>query len=182
VTTGSGLWGYAPLRGPLIVRRTNLGPSMLLKATRTHARILLLLALAGSSPVLCKGLYAQAPQGRLSKSGACLREAETLAGHRPVKAGGKVGAPRKIRDVRPQYPSVPPGTTVRGIWMGEALLDSKGMVSRVWTVREVEMRPPLPAFNKAIVDAIRQWEFEPLYIDSVPVPVCMTVTANINWS
>ena len=159
-----------------------MGPSMLIKPTLTHGRILLLLGLAVSSPNPCEGLFAQALRGGLSKSGACLREAETLVGRRPVKAGGKVGQPRKIRDVRPQYPSLPPGTIGRGIWLGEALIDSKGMVSKVWTVREVEIRPPLPAFNRAIVDAVRQWEFEPFHIDKVPVPVCMTVTVNINWS
>jgi len=34
--------------------------------------------------------------------------------------------------------------------------------------------------NDAIVNAIRQWKFEPPIIEKVPVPVCLTVTVNIN--
>jgi hypothetical protein len=30
-------------------------------------------------------------------------------------------------------------------------------------------------------DAIDHWEFEPLQVNSIAVPVCMTVTVNINW-
>ena len=68
------------------------------------------------------------------------------------------------------------------MWIGEALIDIKGKISKVWTIREVEITPPLPSFNIAITDAIYHWEFEPLQINSVAVPVCMTVTVNINWS
>ena len=74
------------------------------------------------------------------------------------------------------------GTTGRGMWIGEALVDTRGRISRVWTIREVEIPPALPAFNKAITDAIRQWEFEPLQVNKVAVPVCLTVTINIDWS
>lgn len=68
------------------------------------------------------------------------------------------------------------------MWAGEALIDTKGHVVRVWAVREVEITPPVPAFNKAIVDGIRQWRFEPVRVNEKAVPVCMTVTVNINWS
>lgn len=97
-----------------------------------------------------------------------------------MQVGKAVKAPRKIRHVSPRYPPWPPGATVRGIWIGEALIDAQGRVVQVWPIREVEITPPLPAFNRAIVNAIRQWEFEPLLVDGMKMPVCMTVTVNIN--
>ena len=117
----------------------------------------------------------------LSRFGVCQREREKSAGAKPVSIGKAVRTPRKIRDVRPRYPKLPPGTSGSGIWAGELLLDTHGKVSRLWTVREVRFTPPFPKFNDAIVEALRQWEFEPLVVDSRPVPVCMTVTINIDW-
>jgi hypothetical protein len=122
---------------------------------------------------------ASSPQIRF---GVCQREGEKLVGQQPVRVGGKVRAPRKLHNVSPRYPEFPPGTTGRGNWAGEALIDTKGSVVRVWTIREVEITPQLPAFNGAIVDAIRQWRFEPFRVNQKPVPGCLTVTVNINWS
>jgi len=38
-----------------------------------------------------------------------------------------------------------------------------------------------PAFNRAIVDAIRLWEFEPLLINGRATPACSTVTVTIDF-
>jgi hypothetical protein len=118
---------------------------------------------------------------RSFRPGVCDRDAEKLLNQKPVRIKSSARAPKKTRDVQPKYPELPPGTTGRGMWMGEALIDSSGRVVRVWPVREVEFTPPFPSFNRAIADAIRQWEFEPLIEQAKPTPVCMTVTVNINW-
>jgi outer membrane biosynthesis protein TonB len=122
-----------------------------------------------------------ASRGASERPGVCERQAVQLVGQRAVRVGKGIKAPRKVRDVRPDYPSWPPETTGRGVWMGEALIDTQGRVSHVWTIREAEITPELPAFNRAIVDAIRQWQFEPLVVNGVTVPVCMTVVVNPNW-
>lgn len=118
----------------------------------------------------------------LSKPGVCQREGSAIVGRMPEKISPKIRAPRKTRSASPKYPEFPPGTTGRGVWVGEALVDSQGKVVRVWTIREVEITPPLPAFNKAIVDAFRLWKFDPLLIDNEPRPFCVTITTNVNWS
>jgi hypothetical protein len=128
------------------------------------------------------GTLAQAREGVRPEHGVCEREAEKLAGRKAVRADRKIREPKKTKNVSPTYPPFPAGTTGRGMWIGEALIDTKGRVSHVWTIREVEITPPLPAFNNAITDAIRQWEFEPLQVNKVTVPVCMAVTVSINWS
>jgi outer membrane biosynthesis protein TonB len=66
--------------------------------------------------------------------------------------------------------------------MGEVLLDVRGKVAEVWTIHEADLSPPFPAFNQAIVDAIRRWEFEPLMVNERATSACTTVTVMINWS
>lgn len=68
------------------------------------------------------------------------------------------------------------------MWIGEILLDAKGRVARVWTIREPTLTPPFPPFNKAIDDAVQKWRFEPLLINGRPMPACMTVTVTTDWS
>lgn len=113
--------------------------------------------------------------------GICDREAPGIAGVKPAKIGGSLRSPRKMRDVPPRYPDQPAQTKGSGMWAGEALIDAKGKISHVWTIREVSFTPPFPEFNQSIVDAIRQWEFEPTVIGGAATPVCMVVTMNINW-
>ena len=116
-----------------------------------------------------------------SGSGVCEREAEKLVGQKAVRIGRSVRAPKKLRDVPPTYPELPPGTQASGVWLGEMLINNSGKIARVWTLREVRFVPPFPAFNNAITDAIQQWEFEPLLVQGKAMPVCTTVTININW-
>ena len=115
--------------------------------------------------------------------GVCQREGAKIAGEKPTPAGKVTRAPRKIRDMFPRYPTLPLGTQISagGVWAGELLLGKDGKVAHVWTIREIRFTPPFPAFNESIVAALRQWEFEPLVVDSRAVPACMTVTMNIDW-
>jgi hypothetical protein len=87
--------------------------------------------------------------------------------------------PKRIRSKTPDYPPLAPGTTVRGVWIGELLIDSNGKVSEVWTIREPEITPPVAGINKAITEAVRQWAYEPAEVNKVAVPVCQTVTVNV---
>jgi protein TonB len=111
----------------------------------------------------------------------CEREAEKLLGQKAVRVGRSIRAPKKLRDVPPKYPQLPPGTRGSGVWLGEVLIGSSGKIARVWALREVRFVPPFPPFNNAITDAIRQWEFEPVLVQGKAMPVCVTVTVNINW-
>ncbi len=140
--------------------------------------VLALLLVAAVSADLAAEQPRRAP-GR-AKASVCAREATALVGRRPATIGGTIRAPKKIRDLRPKYPQLPPGTTLGGVWVGEFVVDATGKVARVWTIRPLQIRPPFPAFNKSIVDAIQRWEYEPLRVDNEPRPFCATVTININ--
>ncbi len=117
----------------------------------------------------------------LARVGVCSREGEKLVGQKPVKLGRSVRGPKKIRDVRPKYPNLPPKTVGSGIWVGEALIDEAGRVAHVWPIRQARLTPPFPGFHTAITDAIRQWEFDRFLVHGKVVPLCMTVVVNLHW-
>lgn len=114
------------------------------------------------------------------KPGVCEREASDVVGRRPPRIGGKIHAPKRTRGAHPNFPALPPGTTVSGVWVGEVLVDATGKVARVWTVRPFQITPPFPPFNRSIVDAIQKWEYEPLRIGKESQPFCLTVTTTVN--
>jgi hypothetical protein len=124
---------------------------------------------------------ASSVQPTIRQAGVCEREARQLIGAKPVRVEGKIPAPKNLRHVRPSYPELPPGTVGSGYWIGEVLIDARGKVSQVWVIREPKLTPPYPPFPQAIVDAIRQWEFEPLKVKGVPTPLCMTVVTTLHW-
>lgn len=121
-------------------------------------------------------------QGSQVQAGVCEREAAELLGQKTVSIGGSIRPPKKLRSVAPKYPELPSGTTGSGMWIGEVLVNNAGKVAHVWPIREVTLKPPFPAFNNAIVDAIRGWEYEPVLVDGKPSPFCMTVSTNIHFA
>ncbi len=112
---------------------------------------------------------------------ACEREGDRFVGSKPRTLQRGQRAPKKVRDVRPTYPVLPPGTTRgSGMWIGEVLLDTEGKVSHIWTIRQAPITPPFPAFNRAILDAVRQWQFEPFVVQSQARPICLTLSVSID--
>ena len=145
-----------------------------------NARILFaILSLASPHPASSFSEHA-ADSSQLPRFGACQREGAKIAGAKPVMPGKSTQIPKMTRKVMPRYPELPEGTTVSGIWIGEALVDTKGKVSQVWPIREVRLTPSFPPFNESIVAAIRQWEYEPFIVESQAVPWCVTVTVNVD--
>jgi hypothetical protein len=110
----------------------------------------------------------------------CQREGAKIVGTKPILPRHGSRAPKITRHVTPRYPDLPDDTTISGIWIGEVLVDVKGKVAQVWPIREPRLTPSFPPFNASIVTAIRQWEYEPLLVESRAVPWCMTVTVNID--
>jgi protein TonB len=90
----------------------------------------------------------------------------------PVRVGGNIKPPNKLRDVRPQYPQIAQSARVAGIVIIEATISPQGKVTNARVLRGV------PLLNDAALDAVRQWEYTPTMLNGVPVPVIMTVTVN----
>src|SRR5436309_6304767 len=69
----------------------------------------------------------------------------------PVRVGGNIPIPTKIRDVKPVYPADAQGSGVQGIVIIEATIDPAGKVFDARVVRSI------PLLDKAAIDAVRQW-------------------------
>ena len=92
----------------------------------------------------------------------------------PRRAGIEVAAPRKIRDVAPEYPELARRAGVEGVVVIDCTIEPLGLVSGV------QVLSGHPLLNQAALDAVRQWRYEPTRINGVPVPVVLTVTVRFN--
>ncbi len=92
----------------------------------------------------------------------------------PVRVGGAIRQPTKIRNVSPIYPQEAQDAKVQGIVIIEAVIDTEGRVGQARVLRS------LPLLDQAALDAVRQWEFTPTLLNGVPTPVIMTVTVNFS--
>lgn len=90
----------------------------------------------------------------------------------PLRVGGEVPEPRKIKHVNPSYPDAAKRARVQGIVILECTIDTQGRVSNVNVLRGV------PLLDQAAIDAVRQWVYTPTLLGGAPVPVIMTVTVN----
>jgi TonB family protein len=95
-------------------------------------------------------------------------------GQAPVRVGGNIKPPTKIKDVRPVYPEEALAAKVTGIVILEVTVDGSGRVSDARVLKSI------PMLDQAAVDAVKQWEFTPTNLNGVPVPVVMTVTVNFS--
>jgi protein TonB len=87
----------------------------------------------------------------------------------PVRPGGDVTHPRKIHDVKPVYPRIAREARVQGIVRVETTIDAEGEVVDLRVVDSV------PLLDAAAIEAVRQWRYEPTYLNGTPVPVLLTV-------
>lgn len=88
----------------------------------------------------------------------------------PVRVGGSIRAPQKVRDVAPVYSAVAQAARIEGIVILEATIGIDGQVVNARVLRSV------PFLDQPALDAVRQWQFTPTLLNGVPVPVLMTVT------
>jgi TonB family protein len=94
---------------------------------------------------------------------------ETL---QPLRIGGDVKPPAKIRDVKPIYPPIAQANRVQGVVIIEAVIDASGQVATARVLRSI------PLLDEAALAAVHQWAFAPTYLNGSPTPVLMTVTVN----
>jgi TonB family protein len=90
----------------------------------------------------------------------------------PVRLGGGIPIPRRIKNVDPVYPVDAQNDRVQGVVIIEVIVGADGKVQDVKVLRSI------PALDAAALDAVRQWEYTPTILNGMPVPVIMTVTVN----
>jgi periplasmic protein TonB len=90
----------------------------------------------------------------------------------PVRVGGKIKEPKKLKNVAPEYPDIAKQARVQGVVVLEAIIDPSGRVDNVRVLRGI------PLLNEAALAAVRRWVYSPTLLNGTPVPVIMTVTVN----
>lgn len=94
----------------------------------------------------------------------------------PIPVGGVIRPPKKVTHVAPLYPPIPLAARKGGLVILQAVIDEDG------SVREVNVLRSDPLFDRAAVEAVKQWRFTPTLLNSHPVPIVMTVTVGFTPS
>jgi len=89
---------------------------------------------------------------------------------RPIRVGGSVVEPRKIRDVKPTYPPDAAAAGTEGTVIIEASIGRDGIVQNARVIRSI------PGLDESALAAVRQWLYTPTKLNGLPVDVVMTVT------
>ena len=97
---------------------------------------------------------------------------QSVARLTPVRVGGNIKTPTKIRDVKPAFPPEAMAAQVQGVVIIEALIGPDGSVENARVLR------PIPMLSEAALTAVSQWRFTPTELNGMPVGVIMTVTVN----
>lgn len=90
--------------------------------------------------------------------------------------GQKITTPRKVKDVRPEYPAEMLSKGVQGLTIIEAVIADTGCVHRLEVLRSSGAH----LLDLAALLAVSGWTFEPTRVDGRAVPVRMTVTVNFS--
>ena len=88
---------------------------------------------------------------------------------KPLRVGGDIKKPTKLKHVDPVYPATAAAAKARGTVTLECVVSPQGRVTGVKVVSGV------PLLDAAAVDAVRQWVFTPTLRHRVAVPVILTV-------
>lgn len=88
----------------------------------------------------------------------------------PMRVGGSISRPERIRYVAPVYPPIARAAHVEGYVIIEAVLGADGQV------REARVLRSVPLLDAAALAAVEQWQFTPTLLNGQAVPVVMTVT------
>ena len=93
-------------------------------------------------------------------------------GEKTSRIGRDATPPKKIVDVRPQYPPEAKDAGVQGIVIAEVTIGANGLVQDARVLRSVK------GLEAAALSAVLQWQYTQTVVDGRAVPVIMTVTVN----
>ena len=145
-------------------------------ARKRHARLLSLAAYVVAAgavvipPLMAAGCASRAGAGEDVR----LATAPSPSSPGPLRVGGNIGPPTKVRNVNPIYPPEAREAGVEGVVILELFIEETGAVSEVTVVRSI------PMLDAAAIDAVKQWQYVPTLLNGERVDLLMTVTVNFN--
>jgi len=120
------------------------------------------------------GVEGGVPGGVLGGIVGGLPEAPPPAAAPPVRVGGIIRTPKLLNRVTPAYPELARAARTSTTLILEAIVGVDGRVQSVKVLRGH------PLFDQAAGDAVKQWRYQPLLLNGVPVPFIVSVTLNFN--
>jgi periplasmic protein TonB len=127
------------------------------------------------APNLNEGTAGGVPGGVL---GGLLGGTGTAAGPAPpkspgiVRVGGDVKPPQLVERVQPEYPTVARLAHVQGTVVIDAVISKSGSVISEHAVSGPSLLVP------SALDAVKQWKYQPTYLNGQPVNLAMQVTVD----
>ena len=97
-----------------------------------------------------------------------------VAAVKPVRVGGMVRTPKLLNRVDPAYPEIARAARTSALLILEATVGTDGRV------QEVKVLRGHPLFDEAALAAVRQWRYQPLLLNGIPMPFVATVTVQFN--
>jgi protein TonB len=88
----------------------------------------------------------------------------------PVRIGGQVSAPALLKRVEPVYPAIAQAASIDGVVILDAVVDEHGRVQSLKVLRGH------PLLARAAIDAVQQWEYEPLKLNGTATPFELSVS------
>ena len=93
----------------------------------------------------------------------------------PLRVGGEVKAPVAIFKLAPEYPALARDARIQGNVTIDAVIDKNGNVSQAHVVDG----PPL--LIAGALEAVKQWKFQPTYLNGVPWPLEMNLVVSFHF-
>ncbi len=97
---------------------------------------------------------------------------KVAAPHGPYRVGGRVQAPRIVREVQPAYPALAKQARIAGTVVMDCVIDAHGNVT------QLKLVSGHPLLVRAAFDAVQEWKYEPTRLNGEPVAVEMHVTVH----
>jgi len=90
----------------------------------------------------------------------------------PIRVASTLQASRLIRKVDPVYPQLAKAAHLDGTVIAEARITQDG------TIDSLRIISGNPLFFQSVLDAVKQWRYEPTILNSEPIDVITTITVN----
>jgi len=90
----------------------------------------------------------------------------------PVRVGGDIKPPPKVKDVKPLYPPMARQARTQGVVILEVTIAEDGKVKAVKVLKSLAL------LEGAAIEAVKQWEFKPTLVNGKPVAIIMPVAVN----
>lgn len=94
---------------------------------------------------------------------------QQAAPKKPIRVGGRVKPPRQIVKTAPAYPVLARQARIQGEVVLDAVIDTEGKVINVSVVSGH------PLLIEAAINCVRQWKYEPTYLNDEPIAVQLIV-------